>query len=699
MDDRSGPVLAADIGGTFTDLVLLPGARQRLRYLKLPSTPPDYGRALIEGALALCGEAGVLPAAVRLILHGTTVATNALLERRGARTGLVTTRGMRDVVEIGDQMRPHLYGLEQSRPAPLVPRYLRLEARERVGAGGRVVEPLQARSVLRAARALRSQRVASVAVAFLFSHLNPRHERRTGRLLAQALPGVAVSLSSEVSPEHGEIGRFQTAAVNAYLQPVMRAYLEDIERRMWRAGFRAPLVVLQSNGGVMPARRAARLPAHCLLSGPAAGVAGAPAAAGRGRDLITLDMGGTSTDVALLPRGRALVRTRRDVGGVRVHVPCFDIETIGAGGGSIASVDPSGRLRVGPESAGADPGPAAYARGGTEPTLTDALVVLGFIHPGYFLSGDMPLDAERARAAVRERVARPLGVSVERAAHGIFTLANQRMAQALRLVSVERGHDPRRFTLVAFGGAGPLHAPWLARMLRIPRLLVPRWPGLQSAAGLLWADLRYNRVAHVRGRLDGKGDGADARALRHRLARAFDLIERDCLRRIREDGLAARPARLLRSAELRYEGQAHELPVPWFSGGRAAGGARGWTSLLRSRFDAAHRMAYGHAAPEEPVEVMAVRVSAEAGLPRPRNQGGANRSGRPRARPQPREVRRLYFDPRRGFEPVPVFRREGLPAGARLAGPVLIEGHDANVLLLAGQRLRVRPDEALAVRV
>jgi N-methylhydantoinase A len=432
--------------------------------------------------------------------------------------------------------------------------------------------------------------------------------------------------------------------------------------------------------------------------------------AGRHRDLITLDMGGTSTDVSVLPRGRAQLRTRRDIGGVRVHVPCFDIETIGAGGGSIASVDPSGRLRVGPESAGADPGPAAYGRGGSEPTLTDALVVLGLIHPCYFLGGEMPLDAERARAAVRERVARRLGVGVERAAHGILTLANQRMAQALRLVSVERGHDPRRFTLVAFGGAGPLHAPWLARMLRIPRLLVPPRPGLQSAAGLLWADLRYDRVAHVRGRLDARVNGTHAneremRALRRRIEQALARLEHDCRRRIEEDGLTARPARLQRSADLRYEGQAHELPVPWPA--RHTRGC-GWASLLRSRFDAAHLLAYGHAAPEEPVEVMTVRVSVEGALPRPRAGSGSSRSGhrpvaeaengRPRARPRSHEVRRVFLDPGRGFEPVPVFRREELPRGARLAGPALVEGRDANVLVLKGQLLRLHADEALEVR-
>lgn len=704
MKNTAGSVLAVDIGGTFTDFVLLAGASRRLHRLKRPSTPPDYASGLIDGALRLCREAGVDPAEVRWILHGTTVATNALLERKGAPAGLVTTRGFRDAVEIGDQMRPHLYGLEQERPAPLVPRFRRLEVRERVGADGRVVERLDLRSVRTAGRMLGAEEVGSVAVAFLFSHLNPIHERRAARALAALLPGASLSLSCEVSPEHGEIGRFETTVANAYLQPVMRRYLEGVERRLRGAGFRARLLVLQSNGGVMPAGRAARLPVHCLLSGPAAGVVGAPEAAGGGRDLITLDMGGTSTDVSLLPGGRAALRTRRKVGGVPVHLPAFDIETIGAGGGSIASVDPSGRLRVGPESAGADPGPACYARGGSEPTVTDALVVLGLISPAYFLGGEIPLDIGRARAALRDRVAGPLRMGVERAAHGIITLVSHHMARALRVVSVERGYDPRRFALVAYGGAGPLHAPWLARRLEIPRVVIPAWPGLQSAAGLLWAEPRLDRVAHVRGRLQADGNGTGppgpAPGLRRRLRAAFARLESECRARLREDGLGSLPVRFRRAADLRYEGQAHDLPVRWSGGGSAGEGGRrdGWAAALAAGFHRAHRRAYGHSAPEEPVEVVAARLTAEAELPRPgRRRPRPDPAGR-QALPPVHEMRPVLLDPVRGFRRVPVYRREALRAGAHLAGPALVEGRDSNVLVLRGQRLRALSGGTLELR-
>jgi N-methylhydantoinase A len=383
------------------------------------------------------------------------------------------------------------------------------------------------------------------------------------------------------------------------------------------------------------------------------------------------------------------------VGGLPVRTPSFDIETIGAGGGSIASVDPSGRLRVGPESAGADPGPAAYGRGGTQPTVTDALVALGLIDPGYFLGGDIPLDAERARTALRERLARPLGTSVEGAAHGILTLVNHHMARALRLVSVERGYDPRRFTLVAYGGAGPLHAAWLARQIGIPRVFVPASPGLQSAAGLLWADLRCDRVAHLRHRLSGNGAGP---AFLRQAGDLYRRLEAQCRALLKADRFTADAVRLRRSADLRYEGQAHEISVRWDEDGRPPRGSAGAADRLAARFHRAHQQAYGHAAPDEPVEVVALRVAAEASVPRPARAGAPRRGRRKTAaarRPQPDAQRPVCLDPKRGFRRVDVYRRERLAPGMSLIGPALIEGKDANVLLLAGQRLRVLGDASL----
>ncbi len=480
--------IGVDIGGTFTDFVLFVDGK--LTVHKVPTTPDDHARAMLAGLAELGAAAGQGP-----VVHGTTVATNALLERKGARTALITTRGFRDVLEIGRQNRPDLYALEPQKPPPLVPRELRLEVAERVDHKGRVLQPLDMASVDAAIAELQRLGAESVAVCLLFSFLYPEHEATIAARLEAA--GFAVSASHRILPEFREYERTATTVANAYVSPVLNRYLTNLEAKL--PAELGPLRVMQSNGGVITAKAAKAAAARTVLSGPAAGVVGAAYMAGLSgyTDLITLDMGGTSTDVALVP-GRLRETSEATVGDVPVRLPMLDIHTVGAGGGSIARLDAGGALRVGPQSAGADPGPACYGKG-DQITVTDAHVLLGRVAPTQFLGGRMALDRPRAERLMADLAAR-MGMDAERAANGVLRVANAIMEKAVRVISVERGYDPRRFTLVAFGGAGPLHACELAEGLGIPRVLVPRSPGVLSALGMLAADVMkdYSQTVMLR---------------------------------------------------------------------------------------------------------------------------------------------------------------------------------------------------------
>ena len=486
--------LGVDVGGTFTDLALYDADTNRLEFAKTPSTPDNQAVGVAAGIAELARRYGVMPEQVDFFIHGTTVATNTLLERKGAVTALVVTAGFRDVLQIGRQERPSLYDWRIRRPEPLAPRRLRFEVAERVVHTGEVLTPLTGAEIDRVVARLAAADVDAIAVCLLHSYANPAHERALGEALRRSLPGVTVALSHEVLPEFKEYERMSTTAINAYVSPVMERYLRRLEHTISDAGLKSELYIMQSNGGTMGVETAIERPVHTIMSGPAAGVIGAAAIARQAghANAISIDMGGTSFDVSLCYQGEVRQTQESEIERLPIRVPMVDVHTLGAGGGSIAWIDAGGALRVGPSSAGAVPGPACYGSGGTQATVTDANVVLGRLGESGLLGGAMPLDAALARMAVRERIADPLGIGVEEAAEGIVQVVNASMVKGIRVVSVSKGYDPREFCLVAFGGAGPLHASELAEEMDIPRVLVPVAPGVTSALGLLVADLRHD---------------------------------------------------------------------------------------------------------------------------------------------------------------------------------------------------------------
>ncbi|HXF74227.1 MAG TPA: hydantoinase/oxoprolinase family protein [Actinomycetota bacterium] len=641
-----------------------------LRVAKVPSTPSDPALALVEATEELL-RAGVPAEGVRAVFHGTTVATNAVLTGGLARVTLVTTEGYRDVLSYRTGSRPALYDLEQPRPSELVPRRDRIEVRERLAWDGSVVTPLSPEEVARVVGEVRSRGPQAVAVCLLFSYVDDRHERALGRALSAALPGVPVSLSSEIAKEFREYPRTATTVVNAGLRPVVGRYLLEAAGSLERLGVRGPLLIMQSNGGSVPAERAEREAHRLLLSGPTAGVAGAIALGARHGTprLISLDMGGTSLDVCLVRDGVPPVVPAHRVDVHPILAPSVDVVTVGAGGGSVVTVDASGRLRVGPRSAGADPGPACYGRGGQEATLTDAHVVAGTLGPETLLAGRLRLDPDAAARAV-EGVAARLGLGLGETAEGIVAVATAHVVRALRRVSVERGIDPAAYSLVAFGGAGPLHAGRLLRELRIGAVVVPPHPGLFSAAGLVAADLRIDESRTLLRVLEEVVLGEVATWYREARARV--------VAQLRADGIPRERIRLVGSVECRYLGQGYELAVPL----RGLDGRS--LRRLSQDFHALHARTYGHHHPSEAVEVVTLRLSGFGALPRPEPPRV------PRGRRDPsweaglgaREV--LLPGERRGRR-VPVFRRDLLRSGNRVVGPAIVEEMDSTTLVLPGQ--------------
>ena len=497
--------IGIDTGGTFTDLVAFAPASGSLAFHKVATTPEDPARGIIRGIREIVDRTGARAEEIELLVHGTTVATNAVLQRAGARVALITTAGFRDVLQIQRQDRPRLYDLRGRRALPLVPRALRYELHERVRFDGSVQTPLDRGQLDGLVDVLRRERVEAVAVGLLHSYANPSHELEVGRVLAQRLPGAAVCLSHELAGEQGEYERFSTCAMNAFVQPVIGRYLGRLEQGLAAKGIAAPLFIMKSSGGVMSAQAAARRAVETVMSGPAGGVvAGAAIARSEAgcRNLITADMGGTSFDVGVVQEGAVGFARDTEMGGLAISVPMLDIHSVGAGGGSIGWIDAGGALRVGPHSAGARPGPACYGLGGAEPTVTDANLVLGRLGAESLLGGGMTVDPEAARRAIHDRLAGPLRIGVEAAAEGVIRVVNAAMTAAMRKLTVERGHDPREFALCPFGGAGPLHGAELAAELGIGRTIVPLAPGVNSAIGLLMADLREDRVATFVRRLD-----------------------------------------------------------------------------------------------------------------------------------------------------------------------------------------------------
>lgn len=656
--------VGVDTGGTFTDFVFQAGGRARV--FKLASTPADASAAIVEGLKRVARETGVSLRELEVV-HGTTVGTNALLERRGARTALVTTKGFEDVLVIGRQARGSLYDLNWTRPAPLVADALRFGVRERVAADGSTVEELEEEELRALVSKLRRARVESVAVSLLFSFAAPGHERRIERAITKELPDVLLSVSHKILPEYREYERTSTVTVNAYLQPLMGAYLKRLGARVAGKNLR----VMQSSGGSVSARVASEEPVRTILSGPAGGVVGAlDAAQGAGfEDIITFDMGGTSTDVALCARGRLRLTNEASVSGLPVAVPVLDIHTVGAGGGSVARVDAGGSLRVGPESAGAEPGPACYGRS-TLPTVTDANLLLGRFGGADLLGGDFHLDEGRAAEALG-KLAREMSaaggreLTGEEAALGVVRVVNVGMERALRAVSVERGFDPRGFTLVSFGGAGGLHAVELARSLRVPRVLVPRGPGALSAEGALGADVGKNLSRTV---MTEFAEGGDA----SKLARAFREMEREARAALRREGFGDARQRHERTIAARYKGQSFELEIEWDEGRRVV-----------ERFHRAHESRYGYAQSAPAIEIVSARLNSRGLIERmkPERKGTRARGGKVSKPPRRAAV---YFE--EGRREVGVYARAELPAGARLQSPCVVTEYSSTTLVPAGAR-------------
>jgi N-methylhydantoinase A len=637
--------IGVDVGGTFTDLVAVGDGS--VRTAKVPSTPRDQSEGVMRAVRAVGIEAGEVIA----FAHGMTVATNALLERRGARTALVTTEGFRDVLEIGRQNRPSLYDLTRDRPPPLVPRDLRFTVRERMRPEG-MVEPLDEESLRETVAALKEADVESIAVCLLFAFLHPEHEQRVGEAVRAALPHAHVSLSSEVLPEFREYERFSTTAADAYLGPVLTAYLGSLASKVEGAGMPAPLV-MQSSGGAVEIGAAARSAAGCVLSGPAGGVVGAAYAAKTSgyRDLLTFDMGGTSTDVAPVLGGEALTTTEVVVTGVPIKLPMVDVHTVSAGGGSISRVDSGGALRVGPRSAGADPGPAAYGLGGTEPTVTDANLLLGYLANGATLGGEVTLRRELAEEALA-RLGEQAGMDVLEAALGVVKVANAEMAKALRVISVQRGLDPRDFTLVAFGGAGPLHACSLAEELDIETVLVPKASGVLSALGLAVSDHRRDYVSPFLSSLKS----ADLPQMESMFAE---------MERAASEDLGS--PELRRRADLRYSGQSFELMVEADD-----------PTKLAARFHAAHEGRYGYRMEGEPVELVNLRLTATVPVGKPELREEES-TGEPIS-----EKREVSFDGE--WREVPVLDRAKMGRGSRVEGPAIVEFAEATCVVRPGWR-------------
>ena len=671
--ERNGAItrIAADIGGTFTDIAVLTGDGT-LATRKVPSTPANYADAVVAGVTALLAELGSAPAAIEEVLHGCTVATNAILEHKGAKTALLTTRGFRDVLEIQRIRVPRLYDPLYEKPPPLVPRNLRFEVEERLDASGAVLTPLDTDGVYRAIEKIRAADVEAVAVCFLHSYANPDHERQVGEILQRALPDRYISLSVDVLPQKREYERTSTTVINSYIGPLIRDYVESMVAHLADVGVKGRLMVMQSSGGILDARSAVGRPAHIIECGPAAGVVGGEYLARlSGIDnIITFDMGGTTAKASVIEDGAPSFAEEYEVGaglssssplvgggGYALKLPVIDISEVGAGGGSIAWLDKGGSLKVGPESAGAVPGPACYGLGSDDPTVTDANVVLGYLNPQALAGGAVPVDAVLARGAIQARIAEPLGRDVIETAHGIHIIANANMMKAVKAVTTYRGRDPRDFALLAFGGSGGVHAVDLARVLQISRVILPPAAGVFSAVGLLFSKLELNETAPF---LHLVHDMPVAAAERTYAAIAERITTT----------LGGDPATIMfrRQADVRFAGQAFELTVPVPDGVLDAAAL----ATLCQCFEAEHLTRYGHVfAGTFPVEVVNLRL---VGARAPAGQADL-RGDSHRANGSVGEPRQVYFGPAHGMRETPVISRGALSATPR-EGPLIIEAYE-----------------------
>ncbi|MEW6267456.1 MAG: hydantoinase/oxoprolinase family protein [Thermodesulfobacteriota bacterium] len=665
--------IAVDVGGTFTDLYAVDDEQSREWIAKVPSSPEDSSKGILAGVRRLLAENAVPADSVAHLIQGTTVATNAVLQRTGARTALVTTRGFRDVLEIARQKRPHLYDLSRNKVEALVPRRMRLEVSERVLASGEVALPLAEEEVRLAARKLAEEKIEAVAVCFLHSYRYPVHERMATRILREELPGVYICCSSEVLPEFREYERMTTTVLNAYLGPIVSSYVGRIKERLHQSGIGGVVSIVQSNGGIMSSEVASRKPVFLVLSGPSSGVSGAArvSKAAGFADAIAFDMGGTSTDVSLIVKGRVSLTSEREIAGLPCRVPMVDVETVGAGGGSVAWVDVGGLLKVGPHSAGADPGPAAYDKGGVQPTVTDANLVLGRLGSGSLLGGEIHLNRGLSARAIEEGVAKRFGISLEEASLGIIRVANANMVRAVRSVSVQRGFDPRHFALVAFGGAGPMHAVGVAKELGIRTVLVPPSPGVLCAMGTLTMDVRTDAVRTVI--VPAREDSIPV--LRSILR---EMIE-EARQWLTAQGLKPEDSRIQTILDMRYRGQNYELEVldchPTDREGLRA---------AVDEFHHVHQRVYGYCNPERPVEVVNARLAVLC--PNDRESSKMGGPGRVESIGRERTTRDVFFDESKGYVETPIWWRGSLESGETVSGPTIIESLDSTVVIPPGAK-------------
>ena len=670
--------VGVDVGGTFTDIVLL-GSDGTIHTKKISSSVENYAQAIVEGLSDVFRETGLAGAVISEIRHGTTVASNAILEHKGAKTGLITTSGFRDVLEIRTLRMPRMYDIGWTKPAPLVERYLRQVVDERVDAQGVIEKPLRRNDAERAVDDLLAHKVEAIAVCLLHSFANPAHELLIRDVIRKKAPQLPCSISCEVLPEIKEYERTSTTVVNAYVTPIVARYLRALRKGLDDAGVRARVLLMQSNGGLTTDAAAVERPVHIIESGPAGGVVGAQALA-RAKDLpkiISFDMGGTTAKASMVEDGEVTRAQEYSVGagimvgsrlltgaGYALKVPAIDLAEVGAGGGSLVWIDPAGALQVGPESAGAAPGPVCYDKGGETPTVTDANLLLGYINPGYLVGGALKLNSQKANQVFKEKIATPLGMTLEKAAHGAHLIAASNMIRAIKAVSSERGRDPREFALFAFGGNGPVFACGMAAALGMKRIVVPPSAGLFSSFGLLYADVEHHYSRTFRRLLRGSD--------RREIERAWDALAKQAREQLAAEGFVSEKAKIRRSAALHYHGQTYELTVALPDGPIDFG-------ALEEAFGREHEKTYGHrAGADEPVELVSIQVVGQ-GL---REGPNVPERVRPsRGEPQPPPPRRAYFG---SWMETPVMRRSDL-ARPR-TGPLIVEEYDATCVVPPGAR-------------
>ena len=665
--------VTVDTGGTFSDFVYVNEETREIQVAKFPSTPDDPSRAILTGIQNLTGQ-DVLPQDIAYFCHGTTVGTNALLEGKGVRTGLLVTEGFRGIYEVAEQSRPHgpaIFDIFYDRPPMLAPASRTAEVRERVAFDGAIVTPLDEASLRQAVLALKKQNVEAIAVCFLFSFLTPQHERRARDVIEAEIPGCNVSLSCEVVPQIREYYRLSTTVINAYLAPILARYIANLDARLNETGVcTKQKYIMQSNGGMATFDATAKKAVATVLSGPAGGIVASLQTCRTTpyQNLITFDMGGTSCDVALIKDGEPSLASRGKVEGRDVALPMIEINTVSAGGGTLAKVDAFGQLEVGPHSAGAVPGPACYMRGGTRPAITDCNIALGYLSPGNFLGGKMQLDPRASIKALQDNIAGPLGMSVEDAAEGIVRVINVKMQEAIKAISTMRGHDLRDFMLLAFGGAGPLHAGAMAQDLGMAGVIIPPFPGVYSAMGLVMSDVKHD---YIRSRMTqiSKTDEAAVNAV-------FAELATEARTELQAEGFEDDAIRIEPSLDMRYAGQGYEITLPCSFPVQA-----GELAEVRQRFDAVHKDMFGHTAPDEPVEIVSWRLRGVGVVP-PVEIKKYQCEGKPLSDAL-RETRKARFNGT--MMDCPVYQREHLDVGVTFTGPAVVDQLDCTSVVFPGQ--------------